>query len=94
MKDECRDITAFLDEYLEARLAPETLRVFEEHIAECPDCERYLASYRATRALAQQALGVAPEPGASRAAGAAAIDPGMVPDRLVQAILAARRGPR
>lgn len=83
MKDECRDITAFLDEYLEARLAPEAVRVFEEHIAECPDCDAFLASYRATRAVAGEALGGSAAPSTEPTKPA--------PDRLIEAILAARR---
>jgi anti-sigma factor RsiW len=83
----CRDITAFLDEYCESRLAPQALRVFEEHIAKCPDCLRYLDSYQTTRELGRQALaGEAP-------ASPAPADPPTPPERLIQAVLRARTAP-
>jgi anti-sigma factor RsiW len=85
--DTCRDITAFLDEYCESRLAPPALRVFEDHIARCPDCLRYLASYRTTRDLGGQALS-----GATRASPAPEGTP-TPPERLIQAILRARATP-
>jgi anti-sigma factor RsiW len=64
-------------DYLDGELAEGSRRVFEEHLAECPDCVRYLERYRETIRLAK----------------AAAVDDaeGDVPESLVTAILAARR---
>jgi anti-sigma factor RsiW len=90
VKDECRDVTAFLDEYLERSLAADSVRVFEEHIAECADCAHFLASYRATRALAGEALRGGPAAASSAPAPMAL----PVPERLIEAILAARRRER
>lgn len=75
----CRALVDFLDDYVEERLAPPERARFEEHLAVCPACVRYLNGYRGTlRVLA--CVG---------AAGDAV--PAEVPPQLVEAILAARR---
>lgn len=56
----CREVIDFLMDYLEGDLAPERRRAFDEHLAECPSCLAYLATYRATVALARGSAGVAP----------------------------------
>jgi anti-sigma factor RsiW len=56
----CREVIDFLMDYLEGGLAPVRRRAFEQHLAECPSCVAYLASYRATVELARGAAGVAP----------------------------------
>ena len=71
----CRDVIEFLSAYLEGNLAPEERATFEAHLVECPDCVRYLRTYEAAVVLAKGAF----DPS----------DP--VPDKLVHAILAARR---
>ena len=75
----CRELTEFLDAYLEGRL-PETQRAeFERHLAVCAACRTYLDGYRSTLKLAR----------AARAADAT--NPNDAPPELVQAILAARK---
>lgn len=76
----CRELIAFIHDYLEGGL-PETERArFEEHLAVCPACVAYLSSYEDTVRLAKAAYcdpeGPVPED---------------VPDELVSAILAARK---
>ena len=71
----CRGFVEFLSAYLESNLAPEERATFEAHLAECPDCVRYLRTYEDAVVLAKGAF----DPS----------DP--VPDKLVQAIVAARR---
>ena len=73
----CRELTDFLDGYLDGSLAPETRATFDTHIGDCPECAAYLASYAATIRLVKAAGG---EP-----------VPAGVPEELVEAILAARR---
>ena len=47
----CREAIAVLADYLEAVLPPEALARFDAHLARCPECRAYLATYRATRDL-------------------------------------------
>jgi len=74
----CRALIDFLDDYVEARLSPSERERFEEHLAVCVACVRYLDGYRGTlRALAlvaRESEGV----------------PDDVPEELVAAILATR----
>ena len=76
----CRELTDFLDDYLDGSLAPETRASFDAHIADCPECATYLATYAATIRLAKVA---ATESDPAVPAG--------VPEELVQAILAAHK---
>jgi anti-sigma factor RsiW len=74
----CRELVDFLMSYLDGEL-PEAKRAdFEAHLADCPDCERYLSSYRDTVRLGKAAF---------RDLDDEALVEGM-PERLVQAILA------
>ena len=77
----CRELVEFLADYLAGELAPEVRHVFETHLADCPECATYLRGYadaiRLARASAETDDAV----------------PAEVPERLVQAILAARRRP-
>lgn len=76
----CRDFVDFLMAYLDEELsAPERGR-FEEHLAECPSCVAYLATYREAVRLGKAACGD----------GHDAIPP-EVPQELVEAVLSARR---
>ena len=77
----CRDVTELLGEDLAGALPLRQRALFEEHLAECPDCVRYLRQYETTVRLARDACG----------AETAEAD---VPDRLVEAILAARKTER
>jgi anti-sigma factor RsiW len=73
----CHDFIEFLLDYDEGRLPTEVRAQFDQHLAICPDCVNYLASYRATIALGQRALDDSADP-----------LPQSVPEELVQAILA------
>lgn len=75
----CREFVDFLMEYLDGNLPGPERECFEEHLAECPDCVAYLATYRETIRLGKAACAEENE----------ALPP-EVPNELVQAILAAR----
>lgn len=72
----CREFADFLLSYVEDELAPHARAEFDDHLAVCPDCVRYLRQYLDTIA----------------AAPAAFTDDAFahVPDALVSAILACR----
>jgi anti-sigma factor RsiW len=76
----CREVADFLMAYEDGELSAEERREFDAHLAECPDCVAYLASYRATVALGRRAF-------ADDDAAAA----GEAPEELVEAVLAARQ---
>jgi anti-sigma factor RsiW len=44
----CRDLTAFLAEYVGGELDAAIRDNFEAHIARCPDCVVFIAQYRRT----------------------------------------------
>jgi predicted anti-sigma-YlaC factor YlaD len=72
----CQEVADFLMDYLNGSLAEAKRAVFEEHLAECPDCVAYLQSYEMTVKLAQAERDARPnEP----------------PEDLICAILAARK---
>lgn len=75
----CREMTGFLTDYLDGTLPLAERGVFEQHLAECRDCVAYLRTYAETIRLARE----------TRDADAL---PAGVPEDLVRAILAARRG--
>lgn len=52
----CQEILDTLAEYLDGRLSPMQVRVFESHLAECGPCRRYLDAYRRTVELGRAAL--------------------------------------
>jgi anti-sigma factor RsiW len=74
----CRDLTAFLDDYLAGELLPEVRTRFDAHLAICANCARYLMQYRQAIALGRQAFSGDDDL------------PADVPQALVDAILAAR----
>ena len=74
----CRELASFLLEYVSGELPSDTRRSFEEHLAVCPNCVRYLEQYRATIEVSRSAIEV-PE---STVADC--------PEELVKAILALR----
>jgi anti-sigma factor RsiW len=76
----CRELVEFLSAYLAGELAREERGRFEEHLAVCPECARYLRSYEETIALARGAFAHPDDP-----------VPADVPEELVRAVLAARR---
>jgi len=75
----CREMTDFLGDYLDGSLALAERRLFDKHLADCPECVAYLRSYAETIRLARQIR----EDDAL---------PASIPDELVRAILAARQG--
>lgn len=77
----CRDVADFLADYRANELGARARSLFEEHLAECPDCVTYLRTYDDTLRLTKAAY------------DAHAVEAG-VPERLVRAILAARRHAR
>jgi anti-sigma factor RsiW len=44
----CAQIVEMVTDYLEGALDPEQSRLFEEHVAECPPCDRYVEQIRVT----------------------------------------------
>ncbi len=78
----CQALIDFLDDYVEERLSSAERVRFEEHLAVCAACVRYLDGYRGTlRALALVARQTE-------------VLPQDVPEELVAAVLAARGGGR
>jgi anti-sigma factor (TIGR02949 family) len=75
----CRELIDFLAAYLDGELPEPTRGSFERHLAACPACVDYLASYRETIRLGKQAC----RPDEDL--------PAEVPSELVEAILSARR---
>jgi anti-sigma factor RsiW len=71
----CRELVEFLNDYVDGDLPSEQRQRFDEHLGICPECRRYLDSYEKT----------------IRASKSAAIDEVEIPEKLVQAILAAKK---
>ena len=71
----CRDVHAFLSDWLTGGLPRRAREVFDRHLDACASCRAYVDSYERTRELAR---------GAAREAAEHA------PEALVRAILAAR----
>jgi anti-sigma factor RsiW len=76
----CRELTTFVFEYYEGTLPRDDHAAFEFHLSRCPNCVRYLDSYRRTIDLARVAV--------DEGDAASADD---LPEDLVQAILNAQR---
>jgi len=74
----CRELIAFLDDYVDGCLTRVEHARFEDHLARCEACVRYLRGYRATTRLALAAC-------AEEDRGAEGI-----PEELVAAILESR----
>jgi predicted anti-sigma-YlaC factor YlaD len=51
----CRDVHAFLSDFLTGALAQETREIFVRHLEACASCRAYLDSYEKTVALARRA---------------------------------------
>lgn len=75
----CKELTEFLNAYVDNELPPSQRRAFDLHLAICRSCRNYLRSYRLTVALSHD-CGGDPE----------AAPPAEVPEALIQAILRAR----
>jgi len=76
----CREANDFLAAYVAGELAGGERALFDAHLAECPDCVVFLRQYVATIDLARASCGADDEPP-------------VLPERLVRAILAARKTP-
>ena len=76
----CRDFVDFILAYLEKDLPPDQDAEFRRHMAACSACVTYLETYKETIDLERMACSAEDDP-----------VPEGVPDRLVQAIMAARR---
>jgi anti-sigma factor RsiW len=74
----CREVARWLDDYLDGTLGADERAAFEAHLAECPDCRTYLRSYADTIRLTKET-------------GGDDSTPTSIPERLVRAILTARR---
>lgn len=76
----CRELTAFIADFLDGALPAADRESFERHLSRCANCARYVESYRETIALEQRAFD-----------DVDATVPADVPEELVDAILASRR---
>ena len=74
----CQEFIDFLMDYDDGALPADARARFDEHLSVCPDCVNYLASYRATKALAHSLISGSSEP-----------VPPEVPPELIEAILSA-----
>ena len=77
----CRDFVALLFDYLLGGLGAEATAAMNAHLAACPSCVAYLKTYEASIRMGRLALALSDDP-----------VPAEVPEALVQAVLAARRG--
>ena len=75
----CRELADFLMQYIEDELPAGQRTEFERHLAACPPCLAYLETYKTTIGLGKALCESPTDP-----------LPNDVPERLVQAILAAR----
>ena len=76
----CKELVDFMVDYLGGQLPDGQREVFERHLNACPPCLTFLESYKHTIALGRFACCDPESP-----------VPDEVPNRLVEAILAARR---
>jgi anti-sigma factor RsiW len=76
----CREFTEFIVDYASGELESSRRALFEQHLEQCVNCQRYLESYEASIALGKRAFD-----------DADAAVPADVPQALIQAILSARR---
>jgi anti-sigma factor RsiW len=78
----CREFVEFLWRYIDNDLAPGERSTFDDHLAKCSQCVKYLQQYQATIRTGKAAL----------VASDNTIPPD-VPEDLVQAILRSRARP-
>jgi anti-sigma factor RsiW len=52
----CEQIVDLLVEYVEGELLPDASAQVESHVTECPDCEHFVNTYKATISLAETAF--------------------------------------
>ncbi len=58
----CEEVNQFILDYLEGHLSRETARLFEKHVALCPNCGTYVAQYQATIAMIREQGEAPPDP--------------------------------
>jgi anti-sigma factor RsiW len=75
----CREFVEFLWRYTENDLAPTERTTFDDHLARCPHCVKYVQSYQETIHIGKVALAPSEE-----------TVPSEVPEDLITAILASR----
>ena len=75
----CRELTAFIADYLSDDVLPDSRREFERHLEVCPNCVTYLRSYKDTVGLGCHAF-----------EDEDASVPDSVPEALIEAVLSAR----
>ena len=73
----CRELSELLLAYLDGELSAEQHARLTEHLNRCPPCAHYLHSYQVTVQVTRVAYAESETP---------------VPDELVKAVMAARRG--
>ena len=56
MSTTCKDCIDLLREYLDGELSDEFRSKLEMHLADCPPCEDFLKTYKATPGICKQAL--------------------------------------
>lgn len=80
----CKELTDFLDDYLDEAMETGVRQTFEHHLSVCADCRRYLESYRKTVSLTRSLR--------SGVAGEASVSPDTAEEAeaLVRAVLASR----
>jgi anti-sigma factor RsiW len=76
----CRECVDFLIDYLEGRLPASQSTVFEQHLQRCPPCLAYMETYQLSVRIGRDVC----------AREAECTEP--MPEALVKAILAARKG--
>ena len=77
----CRELVEFLMDYVSGDLPPDQHQGFETHLALCPPCVEFMRTYEETIRMGKCACTDPDGP-----------IPDAVPRRLVEAILAARKG--
>ncbi len=76
----CREFNDFVMDYVSCELSQDVRVEFEQHLQACPNCVRYIETYKITVALGRIAFDkLELEP------------PAEVPEELIQAILTAQR---
>ena len=76
----CREFIDFVMDYLSCELSDDARAEFDRHLDCCPNCVRYLETYKITFALGRVAFD-----------SLESELPGEVPEELIQAILSAQR---
>lgn len=76
----CKELIAFIHDYLSGEISEEERARFEAHLDACPPCVAYLRGYEESVRLAKAAFAGPDEP-----------VPEEVPEELVAAILAVRK---